>query len=162
VKPSLYIETTIISYLVGWLSRHDLYVASSQEFTRQWWAERRGAFDLYASTVVVAEAADGDPELAAERLRFLEGVSLLDVTDEAEDLKAAILRGGGIPPKAEIDALHIAIAAVNGMDYFLLRGIAGTSRTLHFAEGLCCVPARRLRTAVRMHSARADRKVTHE
>ena len=35
VKPRVYIETTIVSYLTGWLNRHDLYVASNQELTRQ-------------------------------------------------------------------------------------------------------------------------------
>jgi len=96
-----------------------LYVAANQEFTRQWWTERRGAFDLYASPVVSAEAADGDADMAAARLRFLEGIPLLEVTATAEDLKTAILQGGGIPSKAELDALHIAIAAVHGMDYLL-------------------------------------------
>lgn len=119
MKPRVYVETTIVSYLVGWLNRHDLHMASSQEFTRQWWAERRQAFDLYASAVVVAEAGDGEPELASARLKFLQELSLLDVDDAAEHLQSEILRHSGIPAKAALDALHIAIAAVNGMDYLI-------------------------------------------
>lgn len=119
VKPRVYVETTIISYLTGWLNRHDLYVASNQELTRQWWAERRQQFALYASAIVVKEASDGDPELAATRLRFLRGVDLVEVTDEASRLQAELLQRAALPRKAELDALHIAIAAVHGLDYLL-------------------------------------------
>jgi hypothetical protein len=65
VKPSVDVETTIISYLVGWLNRNDLQVAAHQEITRRWWSTRRAEFELFASSVVIDEAADGDPVLAA-------------------------------------------------------------------------------------------------
>jgi len=119
VKPRVYVETTIVSYLAGWLSRHDLYVAANQEYTRQWWAERRHEFDLYASAVVIKEARDGDATLAAARLEYLQTVSLLEVTPEAERLKDELLRQAALPRKADLDALHIAIAAVHGLDYLL-------------------------------------------
>jgi hypothetical protein len=119
VKPQVYLETTIISYLVGWLSRHDLYVAANQEFTRDWWSKRRHDFELFASAVVIKEARDGEPELAAARLNFLSEVSLLEVTEEANLLKAELLRGAALPASAELDALHIAVATVHGLDYLL-------------------------------------------
>jgi hypothetical protein len=119
VKPRVYVETTIISYLVGRLNQHNLFVAGNQEFTRRWWAERRNAFDLFASAVVLAEVNDGNVDLAAERTRLLHELTLLDVTDKAEMLQQEILRSTGIPRKAAIDALHIAVAAVNGMDYLI-------------------------------------------
>ncbi len=127
VKPRVYLETTIVSYLVGWLSRHDLYVASNQEYTRQWWAERRHEFNLFASAVVVQEVREGTPELAASRLKYLETVTFLAVTGEAEALKEKLLAAAVLPRKAELDALHIAVAAVHGLDYLLswnLRHIA--------------------------------------
>jgi hypothetical protein len=79
-RPSVYLETTIVSYLVGWLSRNSLLVASNQELTREWWAMRRRNFELFASTAVVDEARKGEGKLAAERLEFLREVELLDVT----------------------------------------------------------------------------------
>lgn len=66
MKPSVYVETTVISYLVGWLSRNDLQVAANQQLTRHWWLSRRSEFDLFGSAVVVDEIMDGDPQLAAE------------------------------------------------------------------------------------------------
>jgi predicted nucleic acid-binding protein len=119
VKPRVYVETTIVSYLVGWLNRHDLYVAANQEYTRQWWSERRHGYDLFASAVVIKEARDGTPDLAAARLEYLREVTLLEVTTEAESLKSELLRQAALPRKAELDALHIAIAAVHGLEYLL-------------------------------------------
>jgi hypothetical protein len=117
VKPSVYVETTIISYLVGWLNRNDLQVAAHQELTRRWWAACRRDFELFASSLVVDEAGDGDPTLAAQRLAFLGDIPLLRVTDDAHSLKGELLRRSGIPEKAESDALHIAIAAVHGVEF---------------------------------------------
>jgi hypothetical protein len=117
VKPSVYLETTVISYLVGWLSRNDLQVAAHQELTRRWWATKRMRFELFASAAVIDEASDGDPSLAAKRLRFLREAKLLQVSDEAQRLKLELLHQTQIPATAETDALHIAIAAVHGMDY---------------------------------------------
>lgn len=119
MKARVYLETTIVSYLVGWLNQHDLYVAAQQEFTRAWWTTRRQEYELFASAVVVKEARAGKSELAAARLAFLNEASLLEVTEAADDLKAVLLRHAALPAKAELDALHIAVAAVHGLDYLL-------------------------------------------
>lgn len=86
MRRPVYVETTIVSYLVGWLNRNDLQVAAHQELTRRWWTTRRDEFELYASAAVIDEASDGDPILAAERLQFLKALPLLRVTREALDL----------------------------------------------------------------------------
>ena len=119
MKPRVYIETSVVSYLVGWLSRHDLYVAANQEYTRQWWSEKRHQFELFTSAVAVEEAGDGTPELASARLAYLRELSFLEVTDEAEELQEELLRRAALPQKARLDALHIAVATVNGLDYLL-------------------------------------------
>lgn len=130
MKPTVYLETTIISYLVGWLNRNDLQVAAHQEITRRWWASRRADFELFASTVVFDEAAEGDATLASQRLKFLEEVQLLRVTESAHRLKEELLRRTQIPKKAENDALHIAVAAVHGIE------ILATWNCKHIANGL--------------------------
>lgn len=119
MRPALYVETSIISYLVGRLNTRDLVVASNQELTREWWASRRGGFELFASAAVVGEARGGDAELAARRLSLLEGVKLLEVSPVALELATDFLQRTPLPRNAEIDALHIAVAAVHGMDYLL-------------------------------------------
>lgn len=71
------------------------------------------------SAVVVKEARDGNAELAAARLAFLKETTLLEVTEAADQLKSELLRHAALPRKAELDALHIAVAAVHGVDYLL-------------------------------------------
>ena len=117
MKPTVYIETTIPSYLTAWPSR-DLVRAAHQQLTREWWA-KRGGFDLYSSRLVVQECQAGDAQAAADRLTALAGLPLLEQTAEAGELAEALVHGVLLPDKAAADALHIAIAAVHGMQYLL-------------------------------------------
>lgn len=116
-KPKVYVETTIISYLTAFASR-DIIRAAHQQVTREWW-DGREEFDLYTSEVVVREASVGDPVAAEARLTALAGIPVLSVSEEAIRLAQALLRGGGLPAKAAADALHVAVAAVQGMEYLL-------------------------------------------
>lgn len=117
MKSKTYIETTIVSYLTARPTR-DLVRAAEQEITREWW-DGRAEFDLYISQLVLDEAAAGDVEAAARRLAAVRDTPILDTTDEAIALGRRLVAAGGLPSKAEADALHIAIAAVHGIDYLL-------------------------------------------
>jgi len=115
---TVYVETTIMSYLAALPSR-DLIKAARQEVTWEWWNKRRGAYRVYASQVVAREAREGDPDAARRRLELLSGLPLLDVTDEAINLATALISQGLLPDAAADDALHLGVAAVHGMDYLL-------------------------------------------
>lgn len=117
--PSVYVETSVISYLAARTSPTNLRVAANQETTREWWESRRDKFDLYISAVVIGEAQRGDPALADARMLVLQGLNIAQVTPAALELAAALIAGAGVPKKANEDALHIAIAATNGLDYLL-------------------------------------------
>ena len=95
MKPKVYLETTIVSYLTARPSR-DLVVAAHQQITQDWWTNRRSDFDLHASQLVIQEASVGDAQMAQSRLAALDQIPLLGV-----------------------NALHIAIATAHGMDYLL-------------------------------------------
>jgi predicted nucleic acid-binding protein len=114
----VYLETSVVSYLVGRLSR-DVIVLGNQQLTREWWSARRAEYNLFISEVVIGEASIGDPELARQRLKLAQEFPLLGVTEEAERLAPLLLRSAGLAPNAETDALHMAVAAVHGMDYLL-------------------------------------------
>ena len=118
VNPKVYIETTVISYLVAAPSR-DVIVAAHQQITDEWWKIKRQFFDLFASQLVLREAKAGDNEMAQRRLAALQAVALLEVTDEAVALAENLISQGPVPRKAAEDALHIAVAVVNGLDYLL-------------------------------------------
>jgi hypothetical protein len=118
MKPRLYLETTIPSYLTARPSR-DLVVAGHQEITREWWEDRAARFRLYISQLVIDEASAGDPAAARQRLKVLQELPLLDITPETAELASSILATGKIPRKAATDAAHIAIAAIHGMDFLI-------------------------------------------
>lgn len=118
MKPTVYLETTIVSYLTARLS-NDVVRQAQQEVTRQWWNDRRHEFALYTSQFVLDEAAAGDPAAAAERLVMLDHADLLTITPETEPLAEQLLRDGALPLKAKVDALHVAVATVNGMEYLI-------------------------------------------
>lgn len=118
MNSSVYIETTIISYLTAWRSP-TLIMAAHQEATREWWDNERHWFDLFVSEAVVREAAAGNSEAAGRRLKAIEGIPKLGISDEARDLAKNMIDKGLLPRKAGIDALHISIATTNGMDYLM-------------------------------------------
>ena len=117
LKPRVYLETSVLSYLTALPSR-DIVRAAHQHITIEWWA-RRDSFDLYVSEAVLAEARRGDPVAAARRLNAAEGLSILSASVEAQALAAELLAAAAMPAKAAIDAAHVAIAAVHGAHYLL-------------------------------------------
>lgn len=115
---SVYVETSIISYLTARTSR-DLLVTANQECTHEWWDGHRSNFELYISPLVLVEAGQGDEEAAQRRLKALESLNMLEIVDEASLLAEALLRALALPRKAQDDAVHIALAAVHHLDYLL-------------------------------------------
>ena len=107
MRTSIYIETTIPSYIVANPSRHE-YERGCQERTRQWWDSKRQNYDLCISQVVLGEVASGDAEMAAKRLEVLAGLPELDLNEDVETLTADIMTTGALPPAAGRDAAHIA------------------------------------------------------
>lgn len=117
-KPSVYVENSVVSYLTARPSRN-LVAAAWQQVTQDWWEERRRSFRLYTSELVLAESSKGNPEAARRRLEVLEGIDILAITGTVETLADALVRQGAVPERAKADALHIAVAAVHGMDYLI-------------------------------------------
>ncbi len=103
MKPKIYIETTVPSYLTAWPSR-DLIKAAQQQITREWW-ETRDRFDLQISQLVIQESGGGDPEAASKRLKALEGIPVLRISEEAAELARRLVAEGPLPEAAAADAL---------------------------------------------------------
>ncbi|NQU39523.1 MAG: type II toxin-antitoxin system VapC family toxin [Lentisphaerae bacterium] len=118
MKASVYVETSVISYLTGRPSR-DVIVAGRQALTIEWWGTCLQRFDAFVSALVVTEAEDGDPSAAQTRLLAIEGIPALDVTDAAKTLAGQMVDGGPIPKEYPEDALHVAVCALNGIDYLV-------------------------------------------
>ncbi|PKN77509.1 MAG: DNA-binding protein [Deltaproteobacteria bacterium HGW-Deltaproteobacteria-10] len=105
-------------------------VAANQNTTIEWWETRRPSFDLFISEFVAAEAILGDSAAAEKRLETIADLPKLSVTDVVRTLAKALISEGAIPPEAEIDAYHKAVATVNGVEYLL------TWNCVHIANAL--------------------------
>jgi hypothetical protein len=117
-KKKVYIETSIVSYLTARPSS-ELVAAAWQKVTIDWWNERKGYFDLFTSEVVIEEAGRGDEDAAAHGLEAFVGILLLAITDEVVALSESFIQRGILVRQAIGDSLHIALAAVHGLDYLL-------------------------------------------
>lgn len=118
MKPLLYLETTIVSYLTARPTR-DLVMAARQQITSEWWNRRRRDFHLAVSPLVLAEAARGDAEAATRRLTAIRGLPLLAIDDEVLPIADALLKAKLIPLNAADDALHIGIASFHSAHFLL-------------------------------------------
>lgn len=107
----------MLSYLTALPSR-DLIRAAHQQITVEWWAGRE-AFELFVSEAVLAEVRRGDADAATRRIAAAGGIPVLSTSPAAEQLAVALLSAAALPPKAAIDALHVASAAVHGMHFLL-------------------------------------------
>lgn len=114
----VYIESTIPSYATARPAR-DLLQAARQQLTRDWWEMKREGYELFISQIVLDEIGLGDVEMARQRLNLTAGLTVLDVTPGTEALAETILQSGLLPPNANSDAAHIALATVHKMDILL-------------------------------------------
>lgn len=115
---SVYIETSIVSYLRQRPSAQ-IVVAARQLLTLRWWQNERANYELVTSQFVVDEASIGDASLAAERIRLLDGIPRLPPVPGIALIADEIMNRAILPPNAKTDALHIAIVAHHRVQYLL-------------------------------------------
>jgi predicted nucleic acid-binding protein len=128
MKSTLYLETSVISYLTARPSR-DLIVAAHQQITHDWWDKYLKRYEVFISGLVLIESRQGDTDAAQRRLMYIEDFPFLDVTTEVEALAEIYIKNIPLPDKAYRDAIHLAVASLNGMDYLI------TWNCKHIAHG---------------------------
>lgn len=116
-KPTVYIETTVIGHIAAW-DQTEVLVYARQIQSRRWWAIRN-RFDLVVSQVVVDECSAGDATAISERLALISGIPILTASDDVQSLAEQLIIRRGIPKTEPRDALHISLAAVNGIQYLV-------------------------------------------
>jgi predicted nucleic acid-binding protein len=138
MKPKVYLETSVISYLASRPSR-DLIMAAHQQVTHEWWEKRRSKFELVVSQLVLQEASGGDKSAAEQRNSYVEDLSQVQVTDAVIELAQKLLRVSAIPASEFADAVHVAAAAVHGIDYLLTWNLKHIANAVirHRIESTC-------------------------
>ena len=137
-KKKVYVETTVISDATA-LPTRDLVQAGRQIITREWWNTATERFDLFSSNVVANEARRGDPDAAKRRVDALQGIPELKADEKVLALASELIARKAVPPEYPDDALHIATAALNGMDYLVSWNFKHitNAHTIPLAERIC-------------------------
>ena len=147
----VYIETTVVGYIAGRLHT-DPGIAARQQLTRAWWVTALNRYKIVLSQLTLDECGDGDPAATSERLEIVRDVPLLDESLEAESLANLLIARLAIPVSQPRDALHIATAAVHGVQFIvtwnfkhllnphLQNKIADTCREAGYNPPVICTP----------------------
>jgi len=115
---TVYIETSIVSHATAWPSRDPATVVL-QDQAKRWMDDQRPLYDVVTSQLVIDEASVGDTDAASRRLEMLDGISVLAVNPDADRVADEIVGRSMMPASARIDALHVATAALAGVQYLL-------------------------------------------
>lgn len=77
-------------------------------------------FEVHVSELTLAEL-DRTPDVdLGQRMRgTVSEFTVLEITDEVEELAAEYVDKGAVPETYPEDAMHLAVATLNGMDYLL-------------------------------------------
>jgi len=117
-KATVYVETTIPSYLVAEPSR-DVVVAGHQRTTHDWWKTADKRFELVISDVVYEEFTRGDPGIASRRVETVRNLAILVSDDEVESLANTYVAELGLVGRALNDIPHVAFAVAYEIDYLV-------------------------------------------
>jgi hypothetical protein len=115
---SVYIETSVVSYFTSRPSR-DLIIAARQQLTHEWWENYLPQAEAFISTLIIQESEMGDMEAAKSRLDAISDLPVLELTEQVFELAKSLVETGPIPEEYFEDALHIAVAAVNGIHFLI-------------------------------------------
>lgn len=118
MKPTVYLETSVISYFANEVSA-DLKVAAEQRITREWWTKILPLVDPYVSEFVLEEVSRGRSHYAEVRRLAVSGFTLLSTLDEIYPLATVYIRKLALPKNGEVDAYHLAMATVHEVDFLL-------------------------------------------
>ena len=155
MKSVAYIETSVVSYLTARPSR-DVVIVARQQVTREWWRTARDRFHLAASEFVIREARQGDPNAARARLMRLDGVTLLDASEEAEQLARELIASRAVPPSAAVDGRPHRHRRYESCPLSCDLELPPHRQCDHAVPDRAGVPERRVRAPRHLHSQRTD------
>jgi len=120
-KPKIYLETTMFSFFHE-TREHDEYPRLRAQARDVFALIKAGKYEPYTSPSALQEIArEGDPTKRERMAAMIPeyGIRVLDESDEASRLATLYVREGVVSPAWEADAVHIAMAAVNGLDFIV-------------------------------------------
>lgn len=99
---TVYLETTIVSYLAAHPSR-DLIVSAHQQITHEWWSIAQKRFKIFISETVLEEIRAGDQMFAARRQEFVQDFEIFELNQDVRNLVLNYENNLGLPKRAKVD-----------------------------------------------------------
>jgi hypothetical protein len=128
MKPSIYLESSVISYFVARPSQ-DIITRGHQETTHQWWNSQLPRYDVFVSELVLNEIGSGDSDAAQKRTQAVHAFEVVRISQDAIDLASKYVAELPLLRDAEADALHLALAVLNNVNFLV------TWNCKHIARG---------------------------
>ena len=131
----VYLDTSIPSFLIR-ERRIESEIKEMQEATHRLWNDKR--FEFVISQRVIDEIEVGKrQEQVALRLQAIENLGILEITEDVESLANLLLQARVLPLNQESDAIHVAVATVNGVPYLTtwnLKHLANPNQQIQFDQ----------------------------
>ena len=113
MKLSLYLETSVIG---AYLDNDDTL---RRDLTIRWFEHELSQYDVFVSQLVRRELERLDEPYRTSYLNLIEPFRVLELSDEAAMLADGYVVRGIFYRKYISDALHLALASFNKIDYFV-------------------------------------------
>ncbi len=128
----VYLETSFVSACVS--ARTDAASVYRREASLDWWRSQRSGHILFISDEVVAELSDPGHKNAASAVEFVKAVPRIDLSPDVVGFAGLLVEQRVMPAPVAGDAIHVAAAAVAGLEYLLswnVRHLANPNKTEH-------------------------------
>jgi hypothetical protein len=120
-KPKIYLETTMFSFFYEKRTAPP-YLELKAEVHRVFELIKAGEYEAYTSPYALREINNETNQEKREKMKalcFACGAVMLPITKEVERLAGLYVQEGAVSSAWETDAAHIAVAAVNGLDFIV-------------------------------------------
>jgi predicted nucleic acid-binding protein len=113
----VYIETTIPSFYFEARSEPDM--VARREWTRRWWQDAGGRYELVTSVAVVEELSRGDFPAREDCLRLIDALPLVPIEPAVAEIVETYVARKVMPREPVGDALHLAVASYHRCEFLL-------------------------------------------
>ena len=130
-KPKIYLETTMFSFYHE-EREHEEYKKYRAQVRAVFNRIRAGKYEPYTSTFTIKEIMDETDQANQAQMMSLiteYAMQMLEISDEVMRIADLYIQERAVSPANATDAAHIAMAAVNGLDFIVSLNFAHIART---------------------------------
>ena len=113
----VYIETSIPSFFYE--TRQEPEMVAMKHWTRKWWAQYPGTYEVVTSDGVIAELKEGEYPTQKDAISLVNDLPRVNIPNEIADIVDTYIANHLMPQERLGDALHLALASYHKCDFLL-------------------------------------------